>query len=462
MIVIFLLLALLTRAQKATNCGKKVCSCIYSECTNGNFIDGQVKIIKDNGDTQVFDKIDIKNKCGQTYVHVCESLAHFTIEPKKNESPKKKSSGKLWPKQEGLVLIPFCFDHNGRHKHTSAAKTLILSAIEEVNSWVHHCVRFVEYDSREIITDLGHENSVVITTGNKNTFCSSPVGLLGTGEQKLIVGKNCLRTGSKGAVIHELMHTLGFGHEHQRADRDKHLTFKPQNVRKGNMFNFKKLSKNGNIPEWARLGTSYDRKSIMHYGSWTLAKTGPVILTKGGSTIKQAKRASSLDEYEVCLLYECGCDSGKCCPSEAFFCEKPSKTNGNMLTDEFAWKKRLCDKINDCDNKMDELICQCKCTSFYIEGLFDSKVLFQRDGDAYRWKAENGERTVEMHLEPGSKTNVFNVIDQVNRDTTQTLAWVESVEVCPENVDVFFISGKGGVPGKVICEDSVDVKLNLL
>ena len=90
---------------------------------------------------------------------------------------------------------------------------------------------------------------------------------------------------------------------------------------------------------------SKDRKSIMHYGSWTLAKTGPVILTKGGSTIKQAKRASSLDEYEVCLLYECGCDSGKCCPSEAFFCEKPSKTKGNMLTDEFAWKKRLCDKI---------------------------------------------------------------------------------------------------------------------
>ena len=162
MIVIFLLLALLTRAQKATNCGKNLCSCIYSECTNGNFIDGQVKIIKDNGDTQVFDKIDIKNKCGQTYVHVCESLAHFTIEPKKveylvirkklnflqNESPNKKSSGKLWPKQEGLVLIPFCFDHNGRHKHTSAAKTIILSAIEEVNSWVHHCVRFVEYDSR--------------------------------------------------------------------------------------------------------------------------------------------------------------------------------------------------------------------------------------------------------------------------------------------------------------------------
>ena len=85
----------------------------------------------------------------------------------------------------------------------------------------------------------------------------------------------------------------------------------------------------------------------MHYGSWTLAKKGPTILTKSGTTFKQAKRASSLDEYEVCLLYDCGCDeiSGKCCSSEAFYCKEPSKTGGNLLSEEFVWKKRLCDKI---------------------------------------------------------------------------------------------------------------------
>ena len=105
-----------------------------------------------------------------------------------------------------------------------------------------------------------------------NTFCSAPgkfilyliklhiitVGMLDIGEQKLIIGQNCLRNGKTGAVIHELMHTLGFGHEHQRADRDKHLKFKPQNVRKGNMGNFRKVMKSGNIPAWARLGTEYD------------------------------------------------------------------------------------------------------------------------------------------------------------------------------------------------------------
>ena len=31
--------------------------------------------------------------------------------------------------------------------------------------------------------------------------------MLDTGEQKLIIGKNCLRNGNKGAVIHELMHS---------------------------------------------------------------------------------------------------------------------------------------------------------------------------------------------------------------------------------------------------------------
>ena len=84
--------------------------------------------------------------------------------------------------------------------------------------------------------------------------------MLDTGEQKLIIGKNCLRNGNKGAVIHELMHTIGFGHEHQRADRDKHLKFNPQNVRKGNMVNFRKVMKKSGtmIPAWARLGTAYD------------------------------------------------------------------------------------------------------------------------------------------------------------------------------------------------------------
>ena len=64
-----------------------------------------------------------------------------------------------------------------------------------------------------------------------------------------------------------------------------------------------------------------------------------------------------------------------------------------------------------------------------------------------------------MHLEPKSKTNVFNVF--YSRDTENKLAWAESNAACPEHVDVFMIS-KTGSFGKVICEDSVDIKLNIL
>ena len=114
---------------------------------------------------------------------------------------------------------------------------------------------------------------------------------------------------------------------------------------------------------------------------------------------------------------------------------------------------------------MDELICTCKCFSFYIEGLFDDKVLFQRDEDVHRWtakhRADDGERLVEMHLEANSTTNVFNLFYQANRGTTEKLARsLPTNAVCPEKVDLF-IFNKGGF-GKVICVDSVDVELNIL
>ena len=46
----------------------------------------------------------------------------------------------------------------------------------------------------------------------------------------LKLGKGCV---DKGTVIHELMHAIGFEHEHQRPDRDQYVTIHTDNVQPG-------------------------------------------------------------------------------------------------------------------------------------------------------------------------------------------------------------------------------------
>lgn len=51
--------------------------------------------------------------------------------------------------------------------------------------------------------------------------CFSGVGRSG-GMQVVSLAPACLRRG-RGIVLHELMHVLGFWHEHSRADRDRYI-----------------------------------------------------------------------------------------------------------------------------------------------------------------------------------------------------------------------------------------------
>ena len=61
--------------------------------------------------------------------------------------------------------------------------------------------------------------------------------------------------------VHELGHALGFFHEHQRWDRDEHVTIHYENIKPG------RASDYDWIPEtnWIVSSTAYDYYSIMHY-----------------------------------------------------------------------------------------------------------------------------------------------------------------------------------------------------
>ena len=66
---------------------------------------------------------------------------------------------------------------------------------------------------------------------------------------------------STKTVMHELFHTLGIEHYHQRSDRDKYVKIHWENIKPDMHFAYCKAS-NG---KQSRYGVDYDFKSLMHY-----------------------------------------------------------------------------------------------------------------------------------------------------------------------------------------------------
>uniref|UniRef100_A0A1I7V522 Metalloendopeptidase n=1 Tax=Caenorhabditis tropicalis TaxID=1561998 RepID=A0A1I7V522_9PELO len=78
------------------------------------------------------------------------------------------------------------------------------------------------------------------------------------GRQQVSLADECI---DYATIIHELMHVIGFIHEHQREDRDSYVSILYQNVIQGANTDFDKLSNLG----LSYYGEHYDYTSIMHY-----------------------------------------------------------------------------------------------------------------------------------------------------------------------------------------------------
>ncbi|GGD53368.1 hypothetical protein GCM10011514_16860 [Emticicia aquatilis] len=125
----------------------------------------------------------------------------------------------------------------------SEGRKEILQAINEIN--VRTNCSFIERTTEP--------NYVVFVYDAK--WCQSYVGMLG-GRQEIrcAIGKNF----KAGSLIHEVLHALGFYHEHQRPDRDEYIRVVKSNIKR--LDDFQIL--NSEIVE--TIG-EYDFSSIMHY-----------------------------------------------------------------------------------------------------------------------------------------------------------------------------------------------------
>ncbi|XP_057675128.1 astacin-like metalloendopeptidase isoform X2 [Corythoichthys intestinalis] len=147
-----------------------------------------------------------------------------------------------WPS----IKIPYLIDYTLEYRRADIETALKMISLQT-------CLSFYQ---------RSHEPDYIFF---KSGFgCASYVGFVG-GKQEVHVDTTC----QVGNIVHEVLHALGFYHEHTRKDRYKYITIVHSNIMEGHQKNFRmQMGKTFDLP--------YDIPSIMHYGSppsWQKSRT---------------------------------------------------------------------------------------------------------------------------------------------------------------------------------------------
>ncbi|XP_042217483.1 zinc metalloproteinase nas-14-like [Homarus americanus] len=204
-----------------------------------------------------------------------------------------KDNYKLWP--GGTLIFKLDYDVNANTYVTD----IIQAAIDKINEV--NCVKIVEAGSQA-------KDYVSIRLGQ---FYSSHVGKQG-GVQNLTVVKDEIDIGS---TMHELMHAFGFGHEHNRPDRDDYVTINFTNVEEEAQHYFTKYTPNSG---YVGDEVEYDYTSIMHATNVFNQQVNvdmnlPVIWRNDGhAELGQRFKLTELDKKRLAVTYSCHiCDSSE-------------------------------------------------------------------------------------------------------------------------------------------------------
>ncbi|VDM53232.1 unnamed protein product [Angiostrongylus costaricensis] len=125
---------------------------------------------------------------------------------------------------------------------------------------------FASYTKKTCIRFQPRKDEVDFLNIVKGYGCYSQVGRTG-GKQEISLGRGCLH---HEIIVHELMHSLGFWHEHSRDDRDEHIRIRWENILPGMESQFDKVSAFLQDTQ----GEKYDYRSIMHYDSTAFSRNG--------------------------------------------------------------------------------------------------------------------------------------------------------------------------------------------
>ncbi|XP_067043958.1 zinc metalloproteinase nas-4-like isoform X2 [Acropora muricata] len=231
---------------------------------------------------------------------MCKSMAARYISLERYGSEQTRSAvryrGYLWPANydsRGEVVevsIPYTVKTGGWFTGLGEEdKKMIQEAAGVIAK--HTCIRFVERADQDDYIEFYED---------RRSHCESYIGRKG-GKQLLSLGRGCK---NRGKVTHELMHALGFFHEHTRPDRDKFVKILWENIKTEHVKEFE-MRKKG---ESTSLGQPYDFQSIMHYSNKAFSRNGgDTIQSKADPTMKLGNEnsLSAVDVLQINLLYRC-------------------------------------------------------------------------------------------------------------------------------------------------------------
>lgn len=196
--------------------------------------------------------------------------------PSNSRAIAKKPKKFLWPN----AIVPYVISSTFKSEHVRNIHRA-MRTIERKT-----CVKFVKRTSQRSFVNI-------LYTGG----CTSFVGRAG-GAQKLTLGGAC--PNGVQTIIHELMHALGFEHEHQRFDRDKYIKIIMENVDPTKRYSFK-LEPNSRL---YHVPIPFDYNSVMLYPAYAFAKKAGLVtmISRTTTPIKDFHQKPAISDGDVASI----------------------------------------------------------------------------------------------------------------------------------------------------------------
>ncbi|KAM4043842.1 astacin-like metalloendopeptidase [Anomaloglossus baeobatrachus] len=212
----------------------------------------------------------------------------------------------LWKKSaDGIVRVPYTISPS----FLSYEGTMITLGMKEFE--VMTCVNFVNRTTEQ--------DYLSIEPGGG---CWSYIGKVGGKQVVSLITPTCLRF---PLVQHELMHALGFYHEHTRTDRDKYIDILWQNISPNDYSNF--------IPDTdgILMNLPYAYNSVLHYasGDYSNVPGQPSMVAKidHNMPLGQSVAMNNFDVGKVNTVYNCNLCRRKFVELSGTFTFSPTSTN---------------------------------------------------------------------------------------------------------------------------------------
>jgi len=214
----------------------------------------------------------------------------------------------MWSRHtDGMVYVPY----NISSQFSPSQKQIIEHGLDSFSNF--SCIRFRPYVSGD--RDYLYIQSL--------TGCWSYVGRQGGAQLLSLRRFGCLYLRT---IQHEMLHALGFHHEHSRSDRDDHIRVMLENVEEGKERNFDKFAT-------LNQNTGYDYNSVMQYKRDAFSKNDldtMVPIPDSSVPIGFATEMSQADIIRVNRLY----------------CDPPSSSEGTMSL-QFSLDQEFTSDLSD-------------------------------------------------------------------------------------------------------------------